>query len=126
MSIKNLILKAVRNGLGLIIVFGDWLTRPKAMKRTDKEQSTVQQRFEGHSLYQLYACPFCVKTRRAIHALGINIEPKDLNKNQENRVDLEQGGGRIKVPCLRIEEEGEVRWMYDSNTIIQYLQEKAA
>ena len=89
-------------------------------------QKSVQSRFDGHSLYQLTACPFCVKTRRAIHSLAIELEIRDLNKRKENRAELETGGGRVKVPCLRIDSESGTQWMYESNDIIAYLRNRAA
>ncbi len=121
-----MIIKIVRNALGLIIVFFDWISRPKAIKRTPEAQAKAQSAIEGHSLYQFLACPFCVKTRRAMHKLGLNMELRDINKNPQHRVDLEQGGGRVKVPCLRIEEGENVRWMYESNDIIQYLEQRVS
>jgi len=30
------------------------------------------------------------------------------------------------VPCLRIEENGQTTWMYESNTIIEYLNQRFA
>jgi len=126
MSIKSLILKAVRNGLGLIIVFFDWISRPKGTQRSEQEQAKAQSAMEGLSLYQFFACPFCTKTRRAIHKLNVNIEARDINKTPKFRQQLEQGGGRVKVPCLRIEEQGDVRWMYESNEIIQFLENRVA
>jgi len=120
------LLKALRNGLGLIIVFIDWLSRPKKIKRSDDEQQQVQNRMQGISLYQFYACPFCVKTRRAIHQLNIAIEGRDINKNPMHREQLEAGGGKVKVPCLRIEEGDDVRWLYESDEIINFLQMRAA
>jgi len=76
MSIKAHILKITRNGLGLIIVFIDWLTRPKKIVRSASQQEAVQETMRGLSLYQFYACPFCVKTRRAIHRLNIEKRGK--------------------------------------------------
>ncbi len=121
-----MIIKLVRNALGLVIVFFDWVSRPKVIQRSTEEQIRVQSALNGLSLYQFFACPFCVKTRRAIHTLGVDIELRDINKNTEHREDLQQGGGRVKVPCLRIEENNEVRWMYESNDIIAYLKQRAS
>ena len=126
MSIKSAILKAARNGLGLIIVFFDWISRPKAMQRTQEAQNSAQDSMSGLSLYQFFACPFCVKTRRAIHKLNVDIELRDINKDQTYREELAQGGGKVKVPCLRIENNGKVQWMYESSEIISYLQKKLA
>ncbi len=30
----------------------------------------------------------------------------------------------MKVPCLKIEQAGEVTWMYESNDIISYLNQR--
>lgn len=118
-------IKLVRNALGNVIVFFDWVSRPKSIQRSPAEQIRVQLAFNGLSLYQFRACPFCVKTRRAIHALGVDVELRDINKEIKHREELEQGGGRIKVPCLRIEDKNEVRWMYESSEIIEHLQQRA-
>jgi len=104
MSIKARTLKAVRNGLGLIIVFFDKISRQKKTIRSEAEQRTAQAAMQGLSLYQFYACPFCVKTRRAIHQLNVSLETRDINKNAAHREQLESATGKIKVPCLRIEE----------------------
>ncbi len=119
-----MIVKGMRNGLGQLIIFADWLTRPKALQRSADKQAEVDEATAHLALYQFNACPFCVKVRRAIHAFNLKIELRDAKNNQQFRQELEQQGGRIKVPCLRIEEDGEVRWMYESNDIIAYLQER--
>jgi glutaredoxin len=126
MNIKALIIKGIRNALGLIIVFIDWITRPKATQRSDHEQAKAQTAVTGISLYQFFACPFCVKTRRAIHALNVNIESRDINKDLNFRTELQENAGKVKVPCLRIEENNEVRWMYESNDIIEFIQNKVS
>jgi glutaredoxin len=121
-----LIIKGIRNGLGLIIVFVDWVSRPKAAQRSAEEQVKAQTAVSGISLYQFFACPFCVKTRRAIHALNVNIESRDINKNLHFRTELQENAGKVKVPCLRIEENDEVRWMYESNDIIEFIQNRVS
>ena len=126
MSVKSILLKAVRNGLGLIIVFVDWITRSKGIQRSEADQLKVQSTMQGVSLYQFFACPFCTKVRRAAHQLGVTVEARDINKNPEYRQQLEAGGGRVKVPCLRIENHGDVQWLYESNEIIQYLENKVS
>lgn len=119
-------LKIIRNALGSVVVFFDWVTRPKSIQRSPAEQIRVQSAFDGLSLYQFHACPFCVKTRRAIHVLGVDVELRDINKEIKYREELQQGGGRVKVPCLRIKENNDVRWMYESSDIIEYLHQRAA
>lgn len=122
----KLLLKLLREGLGRLIVLIDWLTRPRKLKRTPDAQKQVEQATQGLSLYQFYACPFCVKTRRAIHRLNLPIEVRDAKPGSQHREALQQGGGAVKVPCLRIEEEGKVRWMYESGDIISYLEQRFA
>ena len=105
----HMIIKLVRNALGAVIVLLDRISRPRAVQRSPADQDRVQSAMDGLSLYQLRACPFCVKTRRAIHALGVDIELRDINKDSQYREQLQQGGGQIKVPCLRIEDSNNVR-----------------
>jgi len=78
------------------------------------------------SLYQFRACPFCVKTRRALHRLNVPMTLHDAKNDPVQRERLLAGGGKIKVPCLHIEEEGQSRWLYDSNAIIAYLEQRFA
>ncbi len=119
-----MIVKAVREGLGRIIVVLDFLTRPKQTQRTSAEQAAVDEAARGLALYQFYACPFCVKTRRAMHRLNVPIELRDARKDPVHRRALGEEGGRIKVPCLRIQDHGEVTWMYESSDIIAYLERR--
>jgi len=121
-----MLLKLLRNALGLVIVLFDWLSRPKAKQRSAQEQQKVQDALHGHSLYQFYACPFCVKTRRALHELGVALEVRDINKDPQHRADLENGGGHVKVPCLRIDSGEQSQWLYESDDIIAYLRQRVA
>ncbi len=119
-----MLLKILREGLGRIIVFVDWLTRPNRIERPADQQALVEQQLKDYTLYQLYACPFCVKTRRALHRLNLPMEIRDVRHGSPYRQELEQGGGRIQVPCLHMRDEGNDVWMYESNDIIHYLEQK--
>ena len=119
-----MILKTLREGLGRLIVFINFITKPKQIIRTDAAQKLVDKEVEGLSLYQFYACPFCIRTRRAIHALNIKIELRDAQNDPQYRQELLAEGGEIKVPCLRIEEKGQIIWMYESADIIAYLNKR--
>ena len=110
----------------MIIVFLSFITLPKKIKRSEEQQKSAQTEANKLSLYQFYACPFCVKTRRTIHALNINIEYRDAKNNEEFRQELLEKGGEIKVPCLRIENNGETKWLYESSDIINYLNQQFA
>ena len=118
--------KALRIGLGQLIIFADTLTRPRPQQRSAHGQATVDTEAAALSLYQFHACPFCVKTRRAIHRLNVPIALRDAKNDPQAREQLLAGGGRVKVPCLRIEEAGGTRWMYESDDIIAYLEQRFA
>ncbi|CAB3642462.1 glutaredoxin family protein [Achromobacter pestifer] len=121
-----MLVKALRVGLGQLIVAGDALTRPRPQQRSAQGQATVNTEAAALSLYQFHACPFCVKTRRAIHKLNAPIALHDVKRDPLAREQLLAGGGRVKVPCLRIEEAGGTRWMYESSDIIAYLEQRFA
>ena len=118
-----MILKILRNGLGGLLVLVDQLTRPAKMVRAPELQALVDEQIREMTLYQLFACPFCIKTRRALHRLNLDIETRSVSAGSPYRDELEQGGGRVQVPCLRLKsEDGADAWMYESSDIIAYLE----
>ena len=121
-----MLIKALRIGLGQLIVFLDFITRPPKLKRTPEAQAAVAKAAAGLTLYQFHACPFCVKTRRTLHKLNVPVALRDAKNNDQHRQDLLEHGGKIKVPCLRIEDNGQSTWLYESKAIIAYLDERFA
>jgi glutaredoxin len=119
-----IIIKFIRLFLGCIIAALNWLTQGSKLKRTIESQQRVEQALQNLSLYQFNLCPFCIKTRRAMHKLNLPITLLDAKNDEVARQTLLEQGGRIKVPCLRIEEGNEVQWMYQSDAIINYLQNR--
>jgi len=118
-------MKVVRWFLGLIVMALHYLTLPRRGKRTPQQQQQVQQALAGHALYQLPTCPFCVKVRRAMRRLNLPIELRDVRADGRHRQDLINGGGKMKVPCLRIDhEDGHSEWMYESDEIVAYLKRR--
>ncbi len=74
------------------------------------------------ALFHYDGCPYCVKTRRAMKALGLDIELKNIQLQPKNRTELLQGGGKAQVPCLRIaKKNNKTQWLYESDDIINYL-----
>lgn len=118
-----MLLKLLRQGLGRLIIFISFFIPITKIKRTPEEQSCVDLATQNLSLYQFYACPFCLKTRRAFKRLGLNIQTRDAQKNPA-RAELSNGGGEIKVPCLRIDINNQTTWMYESSDIIHYLEQQ--
>jgi len=123
--IKAVLLKIFREGVGGLFAFISFLTRPRKIKRSAELQLQAAEKAATMSLYQYFACPFCIKTRRAIHRLNIPVEYRDAQpRDGEYRRELAQEGGQIKVPCLRIEQDDKVIWLYESNDIITYLNQQ--
>lgn len=117
----------IRILLGPVILFWDLVTTPKGIERPEIEQDEIDRQTKNLVLYQFRTCPFCIKVRRAMKRLSLNIEIRDAQHNLENREALLLGGGTIKVPCLKItDKNGEVRWMYESDDIIDYLKQRFA
>ncbi len=118
-----MLLKLFREGLGRLVIAISYFIPTGKISRSVEDQQCVDQQTANMSLYQFYACPFCLKTRRAFKRLSLNIETRDAQKNP-HRADLQNGGGEIKVPCLRLDTEDETIWMYESNDIIHFLEQR--
>ena len=115
----------IRWVLGRIILLVDFLYRPKGVKRDAQEQAALDAETAKLSLYQFAACPFCVKVRWSMKRQSLNIETRDAKRNAQFADELVAGGGALKVPCLRIEEDnGSVTWMYESSDILAYLDQR--
>lgn len=119
-------MRIVRMILSPILLFLNWITTPRGVKRPADLQQQVDLQTAGLALYQFKACPFCIKVRRTLKRQSLKVETRDAKHDEKVRKELLEQGGKIKVPCLRIEEAGEVRWMYESDVIIKYLQGRFA
>ena len=87
----------IRWFLGKLILFINALTLPKPIQRDDFNQNKLNKKTKNLSIYQFEACPFCVK-------------------------ELVIGGGKHKVPCLRIRKtNAKTEWLYESDDIISFL-----
>jgi glutaredoxin len=119
--------KLVHAILGPILLAADRLTAPRGIERDPSEQQRIDALTKDLVMYQFLTCPFCIKTRRAIRRLSLNIETRDALGHAPSRQQLLEGGGKIKVPCLRITaDDGSVEWLYESNEIISYLEQRVA
>lgn len=79
---------------------------------------------DNMQLYHSSTCFFCVKVRAAMKRLGIKIKLKNIQFGSKNKAELIRGGGKKQVPCLRIQENNEERWMYESDDIIEFLEQQ--
>lgn len=116
-------MKIIRWLLGRLILTLNFVFAPKKFKREAALQQKIDQETKNLQLFQFEACPFCVKVRRAIRRNSLNIKLIDAKKAQNKQLLADQGG-QVKVPCLRIEENNNVTWMYESSDIINYLENR--
>ena len=115
----------VRKIIGSIILFFNWLFSPKGVIRAEDKQAEIDGKTLKLKLYQFNACPFCIKVRRAMKRMSLSIELRDAKNNAEYRQELITQGGKVKVPCLRIEDKaGKIIWMYESSDIVNYLESR--
>jgi len=74
------------------------------------------------SLYYFDGCPFCVRVLRAIDALGLEVELRNIYTHPSHLAELREARGRTTVPVLRITSpDGKDRWMPESADIVRYL-----
>jgi glutaredoxin len=98
---------------------------PKGMTRTENAQREVEMNCSKLALYHFPTCPFCIKVRHEMARLSLPIELRNAQHDSVFRAELQQGGGKIQTPCLRIVDvQGEVKWMYESENIKLYLQQQ--
>ncbi|MDD5479371.1 glutathione S-transferase N-terminal domain-containing protein [Rhodoferax sp.] len=117
--------KTLRLVLGPFMLLWEFVSRPKGLLRPAPAQQAVNAQCQSLVLYQFATCPFCIKVRQEMRRLSLPIERRDAQHNAQHRADLAQGGGAVKVPCLKITEpSGQTRWLYESGAIISYLRER--
>lgn len=79
---------------------------------------------ESYVLYQYASCPFCARVNQFLDRFGIELERRDTLRDPDAQRELIQGGGSGTVPCLRIESDAGIRWLYESMDIMRYLHER--
>lgn len=100
----------------------NFLFRSKAPIRTQEQQIQVKLKAENILLYYKNTCPFCLIVKSKIKKLAINIELKNIIKNEQAYNELVKGGGKPTVPCLKIEGKEKTTWLYESSDITAYLE----
>ncbi|MYL24223.1 glutaredoxin family protein [Vreelandella massiliensis] len=117
--------RGVRLVLAPVMLISEKLSTPQSVERTPEEQAEVDNACEKLALYQFRTCPFCIKVRKEMARLGLNIELRDAQLDPAHKKALQEGGGRVKVPCLKItHDDGHEEWMYESDDIIAYLHQR--
>lgn len=117
--------RGVRLVLSPVMLIAEKLSTPKSVERSAEEQAHVDQACRQLALYQFRACPFCIKVRKEMARLGLDIEIRDAQLDPQRRQELEAGGGKVKVPCLLIKhDDGHEEWLYESDQINAWLHQR--
>ncbi|WP_018140894.1 MULTISPECIES: glutathione S-transferase N-terminal domain-containing protein [unclassified Thioalkalivibrio] len=117
--------RGVRLLLTPFMLIGERLSRPRGIERDPADQAKVDEQTRQLALYHFPACPFCIRARRTMQRLSLDIELRNAQAAGAWREELQSEGGKLQVPCLRIQEaDGSVRWLYESDAIGQYLRER--
>lgn len=117
--------RTLRLILGPFLLLKEKLNAPPGLVRDAVAQQAVDAECAKLALYQFKTCPFCIKVRQEMRRLSLNIELRDAQHDADNKAALTQGGGSGMVPCLKItDEQGHVRWMYESGDIVAYLNQR--
>lgn len=113
----------IRWVLGKLILIWNRLTWPDAMEREPARQAEVDASLSAYQLYELAACPFCVKVRRETRRLSIEqIRRRNVREEPAAMEELTSAGGKYQVPCLRVASaDGKDEWIYESDDIIARL-----
>lgn len=117
--------RGLRLVLAPVMLIAEKLSTPKSVERTPEEQANVDLACQKLALYQFRTCPFCIKVRKEMARLGLNIERRDAQLDPAHKQALLEGGGKVKVPCLKItHDDGREEWMYESDTINTWLRQQ--
>ena len=119
--------KTLRVILGPVMLLKEKLTRPTGIVREQAAQQSTDLPCQDLALYQYQTCPFCIKVRQEISRLSLAIRRVDAQPEGSDRQALLSGGGKTKVPCLKItDDSGNDQWLYDSEKIVAYLRVRFA
>ncbi len=119
--------KTLRVVIGPFMLLWEQLTRPKGTVRPPALQEKLDQECRSLALYQYKTCPFCIKVRQELRRLSLSVDCFDAQPAGNDREALLRGGGRAKVPCLKITDQaGNSQWLYESGEIIRYLRGRFA
>lgn len=98
---------------------------PRIVERSPEEQRQVDEETSELALYYYETCKHCIRVLRAIERLRLKIDQRNIRTVPGFRKQLIHGGGRATVPCLRVRKpDGELQWIYGSDDILRYLEER--
>ena len=98
---------------------------PNGIARPPEKQTETDLACKKLVLYHFKTCPFCIKVRHEMARLSLPIQLRDAQHDPEHGAALLNGGGKIQTPCLMIEDDqANIQWLYESNDIVKYLQQR--
>ena len=109
---------------GLLVRLIDQLFAGRPVERPADWQARIDARLVRVVLYEFPLCSYCIKVRRALIRLNMDVERRDARVSPA-REELCTGGGKWQVPCLRIENDSGVDWMYESSDIVVFFEDLA-
>lgn len=112
-------------GMNIIICIYFLMSNDKGSYAEESNAKETQSHNQPRlSLYHRSFCMFCSRVIGVINRLSLDIDDKNIWKDERALMELQQATGRSTVPVLRIEsQDGSVTWMPESNDIVQYLSE---
>lgn len=75
-----------------------------------------------YSLYYSQYCFYCQKVLMILRKKSHQIKLLDVSDREHHR-HLVAGGGKGQVPCLRIDQDEQKQWLYESSDILKYIQQ---
>ncbi len=77
------------------------------------------------TFYELPGCPFCAKVRTKLEELDLEYETIEVPRSHGDRTEVEAVSGQTGVPVINDESQG-ITGMYESDDIVEYLEETYA
>lgn len=94
----------------------------KSFSDSPDKARTIDRALKMMALYHFETCPYCHKVRHFLGQHALAIELRDTANDVTAKSELIAGGGRHRVPCLRIQKPDDtVEWLFESDDIIAYL-----
>lgn len=123
----QVVLMAVVNRVqGVCAMYADRWFKVKPVKRNQEEQVSLARESRRIHLYFCKSCINSIKIKRQCESLGLRVIEKDVKRISDYCNELLNGGGELRVPCLRIEGSNgkKARWLYGNDSISEYLERR--
>ena len=114
----------IRKFVDSLLSLFDWFSRPQPISRSEEESKRLAKATSGLALYDYKGCVASRKARHEIRRLNIDIERRDIGKCSIHQDNLLAEFGKLKAPCLRVEEKGEVHWIDEPEKIVFFLHDR--